>query len=104
MNMLRFTCAFAVCLVTPAFADGRPDEATTVLDMRYKLALELVRHTATYAPPVASRTLAYLGVASYEAVASGSDHMQTLAGQLNGFTPPPARATGSFDKRRRLAR
>ena len=97
-QLARLACAFAASLlITPAFADARQDEAGRVLDIRYKLALELVRHTATYTPPVASRTLAYLGVASYEAVASGSDHMQSLAGQLNAFTPSPARATGSYD-------
>ncbi len=60
----------------------------------YDLALELVRHTPTYSPPVASRSLAYLGVAAYESVASGSDKLQSLAGQLNALTPVPQREAG----------
>jgi len=62
------------------------------------MVLLLTRHTPTYSPPVASRTFAYLSVAAYEAVASGSDKLQTLAGQLNGLTASPAREAGaSYD-------
>ena len=60
----------------------------------YRLTLELVRHTPTYTPPVASRAFAYIGVAAYEATASGAPDMQSLAGQLNGLTALPLRETG----------
>ena len=70
---------------------AKPQE---VLRNWYSLSLELVRHTATYSPPVASRSFAYLGIIAYEAIASGSDEQQTLAGQLNGLTPVPSRETG----------
>jgi hypothetical protein len=60
----------------------------------YKLALALVRHTPTYSPPVASRSLAYLGVTAFEAVASGDGELQSLAGQLNGLKPTPQRVVG----------
>ena len=60
----------------------------------YKLILELVRHTPTYSPPVASRSFAYVGVAVFEALASGSPLLKTLAGQLNGLKPLTPRATG----------
>ncbi len=60
----------------------------------YRLVLELVRHTPTYSPPVASRAFAYLGVTAFEALASGPDNLQSLAGQLNGLTPLPKRETG----------
>jgi PAP2 superfamily len=53
------------------------------------LTLQLVRHTPTYTPPVASRSFAYLGVTLYEIVASRSSSLQTLAGQLNGFKGVP---------------
>lgn len=59
-----------------------------------KLILELVRHTPTYSPPVASRSFAYIGVAAYEAAASGPSALHTLAGQLNGLTPGPQRVPG----------
>jgi hypothetical protein len=60
-----------------------------------QMVLSLTRHTATYTPPVASRTFAYLSVAAYEAVASGNSNLQTLAGQLNGLTATPAREDGA---------
>jgi hypothetical protein len=59
------------------------------------MVLQLTRHTPTYTPPVASRTYAYLGVTAFETVASGSDKLQTLAGQLNGLTPVPQREAGA---------
>ena len=67
-----------------------------VLAIWYRMTLELVRHTPTYTPPVASRTLAYIGIAAYEVVASGSDTMHSLAGQLNGLTPLPKREAGKI--------
>ncbi|PZR00984.1 MAG: phosphoesterase PA-phosphatase [Cereibacter sphaeroides] len=67
----------------------------TVVDTWYRLMLELVRHTPTYTPPVASRSFAYVGVTAYEAVASGRDDMVSLAGQLNGLTPLPKREVGA---------
>ena len=57
----------------------------------YRLVLELVRHTPTYSPPVASRAFAYIGITGYEAVASAEPDMQSLAGQLNGFDTVPVR-------------
>lgn len=75
-------------------AASRPEVAADVVDTWYRLALELVRHTPTYTPPVASRTLGYLGVAAFEALASGDPALQSLQGQLNGLTALPARAPG----------
>jgi PAP2 superfamily len=57
----------------------------------YDLTLELVRHTATYTPPVASRAFAYLGVVAFEAVATGSKQMTSLAGQLPALAKVPQR-------------
>lgn len=69
--------------------------ANDVLRTRYELILELVRHTPTYSPPVASRAFGYVGVTAYEAVASGEAGLRSLAGQLNGLQPPPAREAGA---------
>ena len=66
-----------------------------VLSAWFTMALDLTRHTATYTPPVASRAYAYIGVAAFEAVASGSDKLQTLAGQLNGLSAMPQREAGA---------
>jgi hypothetical protein len=64
------------------------------LQQWYGLALDLVWHTPTYSPPVASRSFAYLGVIVFESVASGSSTLQTLAGQLHGLMPGPQRQAG----------
>ncbi len=87
-----------VALIAPrASAEGANLNLTPegVLDARYSLVLNLVRHTATYSPPVASRAFAYFGVIGYEAVASGRPDMTTLAGQLNGLKDLPRRETGA---------
>jgi membrane-associated phospholipid phosphatase len=52
----------------------------------YSLMLDLTRHTATYSPPVAARTFAYLGLTMHELVASNSKTLRSLEGQLNGFS------------------
>ena len=69
-------------------------QAEDVLGSWYGLVLELVRHTPTYTPPVASRSLAYLGMTAFESVATGSAELQSLAGQLNGLKPVPQREAG----------
>ncbi len=77
-----------------AFAATLDQVAEKVLGTWLQLALELVRHTPTYTPPVASRTLAYLGVAAFEALASGDTTLRSLAGQLHGLKTVPDRAPG----------
>lgn len=79
-----------------ARAEGRDEVAAAVLDTWLRLTLELIRHTPTYTPPVASRTLAYLGVAAFEALASGDKALRSLARQLNGLTALPGRASGQI--------
>ena len=71
-----------------ASAAVRPSQQD-VLQGWYGLVLELVRHTATYSPPVASRAFAYLGIIAYEAVASGSATLQSLESQLHDLKPLP---------------
>jgi len=82
-------------------ADTIPARPTpeAVLDARYRLVLDLVRHTATYSPPVASRAFAYLGVIGYEATASGRADMVTLVGQLRALkTLPKRQANATYDE------
>lgn len=71
-----------------AHAEGDSGE---ILRQWYRVVLHLVRHTATYSPPVASRAFAYLGVAAYQAVASGSTSLISLEGQLHGLKALPPR-------------
>ena len=85
-------CFFAACfLITAKPAAAASLTQDDVLRKWYGLSLLLIRHTPTYSPPVASRTLAYMGVVSYEAVASGSSKLYSLDGQLNGLSNLPKR-------------
>ena len=100
MHMIRHALATLVLViltltgaVSTSNAVSSADQSNVVLRSWYKLVLELVRHTPTYSPPVASRSFAYLGVTAFEAAASGSRELQTLAGQLNGLHPLPPRET-----------
>ena len=83
---------FAASGVSASQANAAQPEK--VLHSWYQMVLELVRHTPTYSPPVASRSFAYLGVTAFEATAGGSGELQSLAGQLNGLTPLPQREAG----------
>lgn len=92
------TRLMAFCFIIVALAmqpaQAAPVSADKVMRDWYRLILELVRHTPTYSPPVASRAFAYLGVTAYEALASGDTTMTSLSGQLNGLTPVPQREGG----------
>lgn len=71
-----------------------PDAARVIHDW-YRLALELIRHTPTATPPMASRALAIIGTTAWEAVRPAG--ARSLAGQLNGLTDLPARPGGLDD-------
>lgn len=77
--------------------EARPAPSEVILDW-YRLMLELVRHTATYSPPVASRAFAYIGIMAHEAAATGTPDGRSLAGQLNGLAALPSRPEGSLDE------
>jgi hypothetical protein len=53
----------------------------------FELALELVRRTAGFSPPVASRALGYAGVTLYEALAPGMPGCRSLAGSTERARP-----------------
>jgi hypothetical protein len=84
----------AWCTTLPACAADRPTPQEMLRDW-YSLMNELVRHTATYSPPVASRSFGYLGVTAFEAAAGGTDKLVSLAGQLRGLDSVPAREDGA---------
>jgi hypothetical protein len=94
---LTIAAPFALS-VRPALAASRADVSRDVLLTWHKLILELVRHTATYMPPVAARAFGYIGVTAHEALATGNPALRSLAGQLTDLTPLPARAEGEFDE------
>jgi hypothetical protein len=84
--------AMSALVFLPAQAKEAPEK---VLHTWYRMVLELVRHTPTFSPPVASRAFAYFGVTGYEITASAPDsNLVTLAGQLNELKPLPAREQG----------
>jgi hypothetical protein len=55
----------------------------------FELALDLVRTTPGFSPPVSSRAFGYAGVALYESVVPGMPDRVSLVGQLNGLTSLP---------------
>jgi hypothetical protein len=98
-QVLGFTLAAPFALsFTPARAADRADVSREVLLTWHRLILELVRHTATYVPPVAARAFAYIGITAHEALATGNPALRSLAGQLTGLAPLPARDAGTFDE------
>jgi hypothetical protein len=77
-----------------ARAEAREDVAQQVLGTWIKLALELVRHTPTMTPPVASRALAYIGIGGFEALVTGDPALKSLSGQVKGLGDLPGRVPG----------
>ena len=97
LNRRGFIALSLAMAARPALAADRGQLCCEVLIDWHRLILELVRHTATYSPPVASRAFACLGVTAHEVLASGDPALVSLAGQLNGLAPLPARGEGAFD-------
>lgn len=95
MIRLAAIVVIAAFLGAPVVAlAGEADRSREALTGWYRLVLELVRHTPTYSPPVASRSFAYLGVTAHEVFASGRSDLISLAGQLHGLEPLPAPEAG----------
>jgi hypothetical protein len=92
----RIVAAFVALVAASAVAPASASDGAAAEPIRnwYRLTLELVRHTPTYSPPVASRAFAYVGVTAFEALASGDGDLRSLAGQLNGLAPLPEREAG----------
>ena len=93
-HLLQGTAATLAAMTLPASAQQKAADGAEILRQWYHLVLRLVRHTPTYSPPVASSSFAYLGVAAYQAVASGSTSVVSLEGQLNGLKGLPRREAG----------
>ena len=85
------TCAlgFSFSSVLVHADTARGSSASMVLRNWFKLVLELVRHTATYSPPVASRSFAYLGITAHEVMATSNPLLRSLAGQVTALAPLP---------------
>jgi hypothetical protein len=86
-----------LALARPVLAADRADVSRDVLVIWHKLMLELVRHTATYTPPVAARAFGYVGITAYEALASGNPALRSLAGQVRDLAPLPPTPDTALD-------
>ncbi len=82
---------FAAQAQAPASGAARPASAysAAVATDWFHLALLLTQQTPGFSPPVASRALAYLGLALYESVVPGMPDHTSLAGQLNELSSLP---------------
>lgn len=95
LSRRRFGVGLAALSATALLGgSAQSAEPTRILRSWYSLILELVRQTPTYSPPVAARAFAYLGITTFEAVASGSRSLKSLAGQARSLAGVPARTPG----------
>ena len=96
MRAFKFLMTLAVMAMVSASSASAstPSSPQEVYRTWYTLVLELVRHTATYTPPVASRAFAYISIAAFEATASGSTGLHSLQGQLQNMPQIPVRQSG----------
>ena len=92
-QIAAFGAAFVLgwTAVSGTLAMDRPSGGEILRDWYY-LMNELVRHTATYSPPVAARNFGYIGVTVFEASVGGSDKLVSLVGQLQDLKSVPQRA------------
>jgi hypothetical protein len=90
-------CAVVVlgCTTSATLAAERPEPQKILRDWYY-LMNELVRHTPTYSPPVASRSFGYLGITAFEAAVGGTDSLVSLSGQVQELDTVPAREAGAI--------
>jgi hypothetical protein len=88
----------ACVLLTPARAQTPPTSTLAPPASAYSSAVayewfylvsQLLQQTPGNSPPVAARTLAYLGLTLYESVVPGMPGHQSLAGQLNELSSLP---------------
>ena len=88
---LGMSLAPAAQAQSPDAAATRPAAAysSALVTDWFSLALQLTQQTPGFSPPVASRALAYLGLALYESVAPGIPGNTSLAGQLNELDSLP---------------
>jgi membrane-associated phospholipid phosphatase len=73
----------------PSAAPAASAYSANVATEWFMLALQLTQQTPGFSPPVASRALAYLGLALYESTAPGVPGAASLAGQLNELSSLP---------------
>ena len=88
--------AIVMCLLAAAGAapaqDGSPDASrysAAVATEWFGVVLPAIQQTPGQSPPVAARTLAYLGLGLYESIVAGLPGQRSFAGQLNELESLP---------------
>ena len=97
MNMLRRRDVNALLLgaALPAMSNAQSPDASrysaAVATEWFRVVLPAIQQTPGQSPPVAARTLAYLGIGLYESIVAGLPGHRSLAGQLSELESlPPA--------------
>ena len=88
LSLLFLAAALAACQSGPQVAPPQADDPALVHG-----AMQRVTDVMTFdifSPPQASRVYAYASVAAYQALVPTRPDLESLAGQLTGFTAPPA--------------
>jgi hypothetical protein len=85
--------ALALCALAPAArAQGNDTSrhSAAVATEWFRVVLPAIQQTPGQSPPVAARTLAYLGLGLYESVLAGMPGQRSFAGQLSELDSLPA--------------
>ncbi len=89
--MRIFTLSLALAVSSVSYAQTTYDHPADVLNAYSALQLEMIPVTPGFTPPVASRALGYIGLATYEAAVHGMPDRTSLVGvvpQLNELPLP----------------
>ncbi|MBX3606216.1 MAG: vanadium-dependent haloperoxidase [Piscinibacter sp.] len=95
LGLVLLAGLFSVLPGRAALAQGHSPEAgrysAAVATEWFRVVLPAIQQTPGQSPPVAARTLAYLGLGLYEATLAGTPGRRSFAGQLNELDSlPPA--------------
>lgn len=99
VSTMKNRLSLCILILLIAFTQCKKEDiggADQVKSLDGKIAIEymdfirdLVKKTAGFSPPVASRAFGYAGLTLYEAVVGGISDRQSLVGHVNGLTELP---------------
>lgn len=90
LRILLLGLAMAGATHAQAQASDATRHSAAVATEWFRVVLPAIQQTPGQSPPVAARTLAYLGLGLYESVLGGLPGQRSLAGQLNELESLPA--------------
>jgi hypothetical protein len=84
--------AVLLCVAARGEGNGPPAArySAAVATEWFRVVLPAIQQTPGQSPPVAARTLAYLGIGLYESIVAGLPAQRSLAGQLSELESLPA--------------